>query len=85
MNVETVYKLKCILMEKGFLACCDDNNLERSLLTGETIALDAVQMYQFLMCVEDEFSVIFSLDEINTYGFHTLEEIANAIENKNNF
>lgn len=51
-------------------------------LTGPEIALNAIEMYQFLMCVENEFNIYFDMEDIKKYGFRTLTDISQMVSKK---
>lgn len=50
--------------------------------TAPEIGLDNIQLYEFLMCVEESFSVFFTPQEIREIGFNTLNNACCLVSNK---
>ncbi len=53
-----------------------------SALTAPPFSLDAVRLYQLLMCIEEEFNIYFMPQEIVDGDFKTIWGIQNAISEK---
>lgn len=51
-------------------------------LTGKEIAFSPVEMYRFLMCVENEFHIYFTAEEIERWKMRTLSDFENAVNCK---
>lgn len=50
--------------------------------TAPEIGLDNIQLYEFLMCVEESFSVYFTPQEIREIGFNTLNNACRLVSKK---
>lgn len=53
-------------------------------LTSPRLGFGAIQLYQFLMCVEEAFGIILAVDEIIQHGFGTLAQIILIVQWKLN-
>lgn len=56
--------------------------LLKAPLTAPPFSLDAVRLYTFLMCVEEEFDLYFSSSEIQNGDFNSLVGFQTAISEK---
>lgn len=79
---EVIKKLINILDHKFNVKCKTDNEIMNSPLTGCEFALDAIQMVQFLICIENEFHIYFTPSDMEEYSFKTLTDIQKAVIEK---
>ena len=54
-------------------------------LTGREIGLTSIELYQFLLCVENEFDAFFSETDISRCSFFTLQDFCDSIMMKSRF
>lgn len=57
----------------------DDFNLP---LTGKRFDMSGMQLYRFLMCIENTFNIFYTPDDFEKYSFRTLDEIVASIKQK---
>ena len=58
------------------------NELYYCSLTSEDFALNALQLYIFLMVVEDEYMIRIDKNDLQKYGFRTLDNVEAIICSK---
>ena len=75
-------KLICILRTKFGVGVNFSTELLKAPLTAPPFSLDAVRLYSFLMCVEEEFDLYFSSSEIQDGDFNSLVGFQTAISEK---
>lgn len=51
-------------------------------LTSFFFGLNAIQLYQFLMAVEEKYDIYLSASEIEENGFETVEKVVNLVQLK---
>lgn len=51
-------------------------------LTSSRIGFNHIEMYELLMCVEREFSIYLTPEEVRRKGFDTVNRILNLLEEK---
>ncbi len=74
--------IKDILEKRFEIGFHITENLMTSVLTAPPFSLDAVRLYQLLMCVEEEFNIYFMPQEIADGDFKTILGIQNTISEK---
>lgn len=52
------------------------------LLTSQKIGLDYTHMIEYMMCVEEAFEVVFTIEELRKGGFRTIQSISDLIYKK---
>lgn len=83
MEQEVIMNILKELIREHFIAELAINEVaEDKPLTGSDFNLDAIEMYQLLMCIENTFHIYFTPEELRIYGFRTLSEIAHAVFQK---
>ena len=55
----------------------DDQNIP---LTSQRIGLNYIELFQFLMCIEESFKMIFTIDELQGGCFRDLQSICKVIK-----
>lgn len=80
--METIKTLVNILTNNFKVKSNINENMYDCPLTGPSFELDATELYQFLMCIENEFGISIFPEDIQKYGFRTLEDISHIISKK---
>ena len=70
------------LLESLFLHTQFTEDMFEVQLTDPSIGLDAVRMYELLLCIEKEFLISYTFEELHTNGFHSVNEIVHSIKIK---
>lgn len=76
---ELIHKLITVLCGKFNIDYVTDENLANLRLTGPEMQLSAIQMYEYLICIENEWGVYFSADDIQKSDFRTVSGIRDAL------
>ena len=59
--------------------------LYHSGLTSADFMLNALQLYSFLMIVEEEYNILIGKDDIDRIGFRTIQSIESIIKSKKDY
>lgn len=77
-----IAKMKNILKDNFEIDFALTDDAMRIPLTAQPFMFNAIQLYEFLMVVENCFQKYFSSEEIKENGFTTIEDIICLIEKK---
>ena len=69
-----------ILSEKNFVDFPVTIDLLNSAFTEAPFSFNAIMLLEFLMCVEEEFSVVFKSESVLNNGFHTVNEVVMLLQ-----
>lgn len=75
-------RLVSILKHKFLIQGEINEDLKGKMLTGTEIGLNAMELYQFLICVEKEFHICFTSKDIYENGFCSLYTLEHLIVQK---
>lgn len=80
---EDITKDICYILNTEFHVKNEITDEKQKLpLTSFFFGLNAIQLYQFLMEVEEKYNIYFHASEIEENGFGTVEEVVRLIELK---
>ncbi len=80
---ESITKDICYLLSSEFHVRNEITDDKQKLpLTSFFFRLNAVQLYQLLMAVEEKYNIYFNASEIEENGFGTVEEVVRLIQLK---
>jgi len=82
MQRDTIFLRVKDLLNSYFFSTPYTIDMHDKLLTGPDMGLDAISMYELLLCVEKEFKISFSFEEVQRMGVHSVQELVNLIEVK---
>lgn len=82
MNSMIEETLMRLLNEKFPLRCGWTSDNMNVPLTSSGIGFNHISMYELLMCIENEFSIRFSPEEIRQKGFDTVNKILSLLQEK---
>ncbi len=72
-------RLSAILVEKFGMQEASLDFTEPQITTGLNIGLGGLQLYEFLMCVENEFCIYFKPQDFESVSFRNLHDIETAV------
>lgn len=75
-------KLTDILVDKFGLGEDSLDFSEPQVSTGLQIGLNALQLYEFLMCIENEFRIYFEPQDFKSMSFRNLHDVETAVHMK---
>lgn len=79
---DLLHKLTTILCDQFEISFDGYSNFINMQLTGPELQLSAFQMYEYLICIENETGFYFSAEDIRKSNFRTLSDIASAVLQK---
>lgn len=77
---ETVIKI--LKVHFGYKGDTDWGAIHDTPLTAKDFSFDGIQLYYFLMCLEEEFHIYFEADDFANMSFFTLDNVVDAVHNK---
>lgn len=81
MNKEYITRKIFDMLEDKFSLHTERNEkTTNTLLTKAPFSLTSLQLYELLMCIENEFHVYILPKSIKEHGFHTVAEISRLLE-----
>lgn len=81
-NQEIKKIIEKMITEDWKIKFANEKAIEKIPLSCEKIGMNAIQMYELLMQIEEVFHIYFTAQEIRKYRFNTIEEIAKAVSVK---
>lgn len=75
-------RLSAILVDKFGMQETSLDFSEPQISTGLKISLSALQMYEFLMCIENEFHIYFQPHDFESMSFRDLHGVEEAVLSK---
>ena len=80
MNRELVMRELYDVMHRGFPSLSISSDEKHNVkLTSPEFGFNDIELYEFLMCIEERFSVYFEPEEIRDNGFETLDKICDLV------
>lgn len=80
-TMERIIEEICQMLGKDFNVKDEITEDKQKLpLTSFSFGLNAAQLYQLLMAVEEKYNIYFAVSEIEKNGFGTVEEIARLVQ-----
>lgn len=74
--------IKILKIQFGYKGDTDWTAIHDTPLTAKPFSFDGIQLYYFLMCLEEEFHIYFEAGDFANKGFFTLDNVVAAVQNK---